>query len=108
RIEWLTSEGDLLSTRGMTRDISSVGVYCYIDHPLATGLEVEFDVLFPAELTGAEPLMFRCRGRVLRTETLRKGFGIPVSIQSRHLIEAGELYRRCYNRVVPFPLVAEY
>jgi len=107
RVEWLTAGGDLLSTRGMTRDISSAGIYCYIEHPLATGLDVEFDIPFPAELTGAEPLMFRCRGQVLRTERLRNGFGIPVLIQSRHLIEAGELHRRGYVRVHS-PVVAEY
>ena len=44
RFEWLTPERGLVSTRGMTRDVSSGGVYGYIEHPLAMGLELEFDV----------------------------------------------------------------
>lgn len=107
RLEWLTAGGDLLSTRGATFDISSAGIYCFTENPLAIDLEVEFDIPFSAGLTGAEPLMFRCRGRVLRTEKLQSGFGIAVLIQSRHLIEAGELHRRGNVRV-PATVVAEY
>ncbi len=107
RIEWFPIGGDLLSTRGLARDISSAGLYCYIDHPLAIGMEVEFDIPFPSGLTGAEPLMFRCRGKVLRTERLRAKHGIAILIKSRHLIEAGELHRRGYARVFT-SVVAEY
>ena len=109
RFEWLTVGGELLRARGVMRDLSDRGVYCYIEHPLTVGLQVGFDILNPAELTGREPVMFRCRGRVLRCERLRNRFGVAVSIQSHQAVDTTKLYRRAYDRIFPpSPVVATY
>jgi len=109
RFEWLTSSGELLRARGMTRDISGIGVYSYCEYPLSVGLEVSFDLLFPAELAGREPVMFHCRGRVLRSEQFQTRFGVALSITSHHLIDTAQFYRRSRKRVVPTsPVIAHY
>ncbi|OFV94265.1 MAG: hypothetical protein A3F68_08670 [Acidobacteria bacterium RIFCSPLOWO2_12_FULL_54_10] len=101
RFEWLTAGGDLFRARGMTRDISNGGVFSYVEHPLSAGLEVTFDVLFPAELVGREAVMLRCRGRVLRSEKFHNRFGVAVSMEGLHLIDTAKFYRRASLRVVP-------
>jgi len=108
-LEWETSSGDILRAHGITRDISRGGVYCFMEHPLAVGLEVNFVALFPAEIEGSTQQMFHCRGRVLRSERLRNSFGIPIAIQSRYAVAGGKENRRAYPRIAPAsPLVAEY
>src|SRR5262249_32481563 len=110
RFEWLMPGGGLVSARGVTRDVSSGGVYSYIGHALAVGLDLEFDVLFqPTELAGDKPLMFRCQGRVVRLEGNSSPFGVVVGIRSRHVIDAGRQTPRGHERVIPpAPIVAEY
>ncbi|MBI3894983.1 MAG: PilZ domain-containing protein [Acidobacteria bacterium] len=109
RFEWLTVGGELLRARGVTRDISDRGMYCYIEHPLAVGLQVGFDILYPAEPAGRESLMFRCQGWVLRCERLRNRFGVAVAIQFHQVLDTTNLYRRSYDRILlPSPVVAAY
>ena len=109
RFEWLTHSGEFLRARGMTRDISGTGVYSYSEYPLPAGLEVAFDLLFPAELVGREPVMFHCQGRVLRNEKFHSRFGVAISIMSHHLIDTAKFYRRSHERVVPAsPVIAQY
>lgn len=109
RFEWLTAGGDLFRARGMTRDISSTDVYSYTECPLSVGLEVAFDILFPAELVGREPVMFHCQGRVLRSENFQGRFGAAISIESHHLIDTAKFYRRANMRFVPASsVIAQY
>jgi hypothetical protein len=97
--------GELLRCRGLTRDVSWKGVYSYVEQPLAVGLEVEADIIFPVELTDADPLLFRCRCQVVRSERFHSRYGVAVSLQNHHLIEAAKFYRRASLRVVPPPVV---
>jgi len=93
----------------MTRDISGTGLYSYSEYPLSVGLEAAFDLLFPAELAGREPVMFHCQGRVLRSEQFHSRIGVALSITSHHLIDTAKFYRRSYERVVPLlPMIAHY
>ena len=110
RIEWQISGGDILRSRGFVRDISAKGVYCYLEHPLAVGLEVEFDLLFPHELVGGLSQVYRCRGRVLRTDKLRSlYYGIALSILVHRPIDVGRENQRTHLRSAPAsPLVAFY
>ncbi|MBI4459404.1 MAG: PilZ domain-containing protein [Acidobacteria bacterium] len=109
RFEWLTVGGELLRARGATRDISDHSMYCYIEHPLSAGLHVGFDILHPKELGGGEPVMFGCRGHVLRCERLGNRLGVAVSIESHELIPSSKLFRRSDRRIFPsLPVVAAY
>lgn len=109
RFEWLTAIGKFLRARGMTRDISGTGVYSYAEYPLPVGLDVSFDLLFPAELAGREPVMFHCQGRVLRNEQFHMRFGVALAISRHHLIDTAQFYRRSHKRVVPrSPVIACY
>jgi hypothetical protein len=111
--EWHYDESELRRTRGTTRDISNRGVYSFIERALTPGLPVEFEVVFPAEVTASEPLKLRCAGRILRTEALGRRFGAATSIDSYEVIDVGETLadsdRRAHLRIVPpEAIVAEY
>lgn len=110
--EWYRGE-EIRRTRGTTRDISRSGVYGYVENPLSPGLEVEFDMVFPEELTATQPLLLRCGGRILRAEVRERRFGAVASID-RYEISAvrepvSESERRSHLRIVPpQAIVAEY
>ena len=52
--------------RGCTQNLSARGAFFYTDCPIAEGATIEITVLMPAEITLAESMRVRCRGRVLR------------------------------------------
>ena len=111
--EWRYNLAELRRTRGTTRDISNHGVYCFMERELPPGLAVEFDVVFPAEVTASEPLKLRCAGRILRCEALGRRFGVTASIDSFEVIDMSEALaesdRRSHPRVIPpEAIVAEY
>jgi hypothetical protein len=108
-IEWKTIAGDIRRARGITRDISNIGICAHMRHPLAVGLWVQFELAFPTELTGSRPWKFYCRGPVVRSEKVGNEFVIAVSIRTRQLIDNPKLHRRSNFRVVPSSLLtAEY
>lgn len=111
--EWDTLEGDIQRVRGTTRDVSRGGVYSFVEDPLAPALAVRFDVIFPGEITAADPLKLSCLGKILRSEILGRRFGVAVSIEYFRVIETlepiSELDRRLSMRIVPpEAIVAEY
>ncbi len=111
--EWHFNEAELRRTRGTTRDISNHGLYCFVERGLPPGLPVEFEVVFPAEVTASEPLKLRCEGKILRSEALGRRFGVASSIDSYEVIDIGEAIsdsdRRSHLRVIPpEAIVAEY
>jgi hypothetical protein len=112
-LEWHHNEQEIHRTRGMTRDISRSGVYCYLESPLSPGLRVEFEVVFPEELTATDPLKLRCAGLILRSEIQDRRFGAVASIEKFEITEtmepASESDRRSNLRIVPAEaVVAEY
>lgn len=54
------------SGHGFTQDLSARGVFLYTDFPLAEGDAVELTLVMPSEITLAENMPVRCRGRVMR------------------------------------------
>ena len=52
---------------GFTQDLSARGVFLYTDFPLSEGDSVELTFVMPSEITLAENMPVRCRGRVMRT-----------------------------------------
>jgi hypothetical protein len=51
---------------GFTQDLSARGVLFYTDFPLSAGDAVELTLLMPSEITLAETMRVRCRGKVMR------------------------------------------
>lgn len=63
-----------------TRDVSSRGVYIYLESEIAEGVPLEFVMTLPTEITLADPIRVRCSGRVLRVEKTAARQGLAVSI----------------------------
>ncbi len=112
-LEWDTEEDQIRRARGTTRDVSRRGIYSYVEHPLTPALDVRFEVVFPGELTAADPLKLWCSGRILRSEILARRFGVAASIEQYKVLETlepvSELDRRQDLRIIPpEAIVAEY
>lgn len=67
---------------GHTRNVSSRGVFMYLDAELAEGTGIEFIMTLPPEVTLGNPVRVRCRGRVLRVEARGREQGAAVAIES--------------------------
>lgn len=57
---------DEQSGAGVTYDLSASGMLVYTDMPLTVDSVVELTLVMPAEITMADNMRVRCRGRVLR------------------------------------------
>lgn len=64
----------------LTRDVSSRGVFMYLNSDFAEGATIEFTMTLPREITLADPIRVQCTGRVLRLESKDRRQGIAVSI----------------------------
>ncbi len=69
---------------GETRDISTRGVFFYLDFPIANGTHVELRLEFPTKVTALRSSPVFCRGCVVRLEPLAlvSRFGVAVEIES--------------------------
>lgn len=70
-----------------SRDVSSRGVFMYVDAEFPEGASIEFLMTLPREITLAEPIRVRCSGRVLRHENKDRRQGIAVSIEKYDFLE---------------------
>jgi hypothetical protein len=70
-----------------TRDVSSRGVFMYVNSEFAEGAALEFVMTLPHEVTLADPIRVRCSGRVLRVENRDNRQGVAVSIEQYDFIE---------------------
>lgn len=104
-LEWKNGNGTIKRTRGVTRDVSQRGVYCYVEDPIPADLPVEFDMIIPVEMTAGSPVALHCRARTVRADTRERRFGIAASIESRQPIpladEGPEAGRRIQRRFRP-------
>jgi hypothetical protein len=58
---------------GFTQNLSARGAFFYTDFPLVEGNSIELTLVMPSEITLAENMRVRCRGRVTRvTPTANK------------------------------------
>ena len=72
---------------GVTRDVSSGGLYFYTEMPeWKSGARIEFVFQFPAEITG-ETATVLCRGTVVRAETAESVRGLAVRIERISLLD---------------------
>jgi hypothetical protein len=67
---------------GHTRDVSSRGVFMYLDTEISEGAPIEFVMTLPPEVTLAEPIRVRCTGRVLRVTRAEQDQGVAVAIDN--------------------------
>lgn len=69
---------------GFTQNLSARGALFYTDFPLCEADEIELTLVMPGEITLAENMRVRCRGKVLRV--LPSGVGTK-SIVAVHLAD---------------------
>lgn len=54
--------------RGLTRDISTSGLYFTMDHPPRAGSRLELTLTIPGSLTGSSDVLVEVVGRVVRVD----------------------------------------
>jgi hypothetical protein len=70
-----------------TRDVSSNGVFLYMDSRLAEGSDVELILILPPELTSGQKCWVCCHARVLRVEQgPGNQFGVAAEIQRMEIM----------------------
>ena len=76
------------------KDVSSHGVFFFLQESLQSGSPLELVLTLPSEITRAEPVRVRCEARVQRTEPAGEGrVGIAVKIE-RYRFLPGRRERR--------------
>ncbi len=87
----VSAAGEILAE---CRDVSSQGVYFFLEEPLKSGTQLEIMLTLPPEITRGDPVRVRCEARVQRTENIRKGrVGIAAKIE-RYRFLPGKRERR--------------
>ncbi len=66
---------------GHTRDVSSRGVFFYIDSELAENNSIDFVMTLPPEITLSDPVRVHCSGRVVRINEAGSEKGVAVAIE---------------------------
>ena len=77
---------------GFTQALSGRGVFFYVEAALPEGAVVELTFTMPSEITLAENMPVRCRGRVLRASASQAGqrSGIAVQLDSYQYLPSDE------------------
>ena len=65
---------------GHTRDVSSRGVFMYLDTEVKADDPIEFVMTLPPEITLSSPIRVRCTGRVLRVDKTAQEQGVAAAI----------------------------
>jgi len=83
-----TADGCLIE--GVVRDLSASGVFLFTSATLHTGGTIDLRFILPSEVTNATPLVARCLGIVVRTETAARHRhpGVALRLESFELSEA--------------------
>jgi hypothetical protein len=71
---------------GHTRDVSSRGVFFYVNSEIAEGAAIEFVMTLPAEITFTDPISVRCSGKVVRVDRNAESQGVAVAIEKYDFI----------------------
>ncbi len=82
------------SIPGMTRDVSSRGVFFFVhpEHEFVSSLEdMEFEIMFPPEITLTTDMTVTCRGKIVRRDPVTaSGVGLAATISKYEFPEVGE------------------
>jgi len=65
---------------GFTQDISARGAFLYTDSRLVEGANVELTLDMPSEITLAETMRVRCKGKILRVVSSTAGEKLGVAV----------------------------
>jgi PilZ domain-containing protein len=69
-------------TFGNTRDVSSRGVFFYMESNVNEGSPIEFVMTLPSEITQTEPIRVHCTGKVVRVDNAdAEEQGVAVAIE---------------------------
>ncbi|HUS18736.1 MAG TPA: PilZ domain-containing protein, partial [Terriglobales bacterium] len=76
------------ATLASTRDVSSRGVFFYVDADVAEGSPIEFTLTLPPEITLTECIKVHCTGKVVRVHSSDKNskVGIAAAIEQYDII----------------------
>ena len=74
----------LVTAAGVTRDLSSGGIFLYTDSHITPGSELEMVLILPPELTHGITQWVCCQASVVRVEDGESGgnFGVAANIRS--------------------------
>lgn len=77
---------------GFTQDVSGRGIFFYAETVLPQGAVVQLTFTMPSEITLAENMPVRCRGRVLRSAASLAGQrnGIAIRLDAYDYLPAGQ------------------
>jgi hypothetical protein len=69
---------------GQTRDLSSSGIFLYIDEKISAGTLLEMVLILPPEVTQGEKRWVCCQASVVRVEDAAEGgkFGLAANLRS--------------------------
>jgi hypothetical protein len=70
---------------GFTQDLSARGTFLYTDCSADVGSAVELTLMMPSEITLAESMRVRCRGKILRVvprDAVKNRIGLAVELLS--------------------------
>jgi PilZ domain len=89
---------------GFTEDISARGAFLYTQSRVAEGSGIELTLNMPSEITLAESMRVRCRGKVLRVVTSSSGdkFGVAVHLEGYEYLPdaaASSQEEGCFGRI---------
>jgi hypothetical protein len=65
--------GSDIDAQGFTQNLSGRGVFFFTDFRLTEGDAVDLTLMMPSEITLGESMRVRCRGRVVRVDSLGVG-----------------------------------
>src|SRR5713226_9904094 len=74
-----------VATTGVTRDLSTSGVFLYTDSRITQGSELEMVLILPPELTAGEKRWVCCRASVVRVEDSEDGGELGVAARIRSM-----------------------
>ena len=66
---------------GHTRDVSSRGVFFYLNSEITEGTSVDFVMTLPSEITLTDPIRVHCSGKVVRVDRAGDEQGVAVAIE---------------------------
>jgi hypothetical protein len=69
--------------QGITRDVSTCGVYLYLELPLLAGAEITIMMRMPAQLAGHTDTVIWAHGKAVRVERLQNSAINPWGIATR-------------------------
>lgn len=70
-----------------TRDLSTKGIFFYVDREISPGTELEMVLILPSELTAGEKRWVCCQASVVRVEeNAGQSFGIAAAIERMDIL----------------------